>query len=553
MALDTSLISYYKFDESSGNASDSFGSNTLTNTGTATYASAVINNGLTVNGSSQYLQASSKLLTTTSYTVSVWLKNGNASQATDVTVFSNQTDAGNHGIMMSVNSTGNSYLIRCGNGAGNWQASSTFAISTSAFEHYALVVSGTSRTLYRNGISIISDTLGANTSFGSASNFTVGINPPATAGRYWNGRYDEMGLWSRALSADEILQIANSGRGNSYPFTATPSLYGAVAFYNLDDSSGNAVDSTGNGYTLTNNNTITYTTGLINNCATLGTGNTNKYFSATLVDPDSYNSGFSISFWLYFNTVPSGSDYDIFEFQDTSNSGIFMRVNSSTSTTFRFGTGNGADQGNTSYTSSWSGSTWYHIVMVHNATSNTYYVNGSQVAQKTTGTITLGGNQSTLNIGRNTANVNYSNARYDMFGVWAKELSSTEVTTLYKTGTGLQYPFIIALTFAISETLALTESISNLRTRLFSTSETITLTETISILKGIAFSIAEALGLIETFTSTRTRLFTVAESMGLVELAVSFRLKWNAITKSATATMSNVSKSVSNWINTTKN
>lgn len=356
-----------------------------------------------------------------------------------------------------------------------------------------------------------------------------------------------------------------------------------IAFWNFDESSGNAVDATGNGYTLTNNNTITYTTGKINNCATLGTGNTNKYFSATVVDPDSYNSGFSISFWLYFNTVPSGSDNDIFEFQDTSNSGIFMRVNSSTSTEFRFGTGNAGDRGQTSYTSSWSSGTWYHIAMVHNATSNTYYVNGSQVAQKTTGTITLGGNQSTLNIGRNTANVNYSNVRYDMFGVFGYELSSAQVTELYNAGTGIQFPFPVAYTLAFALgtyaytgfDIAFTKALNMLFALgtytytgfdiLFSLGKGIIFETGSYIYTGFDIGLTKALTMVYALgTYTYTGFdFVLTKGMSIVISTGSYiytgynilmrKIGWDKATKSNTSTYTNATKSnTSSWINQTK-
>ncbi len=52
-----------------------------------------------------------------------------------------------------------------------------------------------------------------------------------------------------------------------------------TASYRFDDASGNSVDSSGNGNTLTNNNSITFVAGLINNGADFGTANSNKYFS----------------------------------------------------------------------------------------------------------------------------------------------------------------------------------------------------------------------------------------------------------------------------------
>src|SRR5262249_12496362 len=48
-ALASGIVSYWKFDESSGVASDTAGSNSLTNNNTAPYSSAVINNGATLD------------------------------------------------------------------------------------------------------------------------------------------------------------------------------------------------------------------------------------------------------------------------------------------------------------------------------------------------------------------------------------------------------------------------------------------------------------------------------------------------------------------------
>ena len=212
------------------------------------------------------------------------------------------------------------------------------------------------------------------------------------------------------------------------------------AYWKFDESSGNASDATGNGYTLTNNNTVGFAAGKIGNCADFGTTNTTKYFSNTNVkNPSTYNTGLSFSFWVYFNTIPS-SDFDVFTTQDTSWSGCFIRVHSAVSTDFRFGNGITSDGGTTNVTTSFSSGTWYHIVMTHSATANTYYINGSQVAQRTSN-VTLSGGGTGLSIGTNYALVNYASTRHDETGVWTRELSSAEVTQLYNGGNGLAYPF----------------------------------------------------------------------------------------------------------------
>ena len=51
MSIYTNLVSYWSFDESSGNASDTVSGNTLTNNNTVTYSSAKIRNGITTASS----------------------------------------------------------------------------------------------------------------------------------------------------------------------------------------------------------------------------------------------------------------------------------------------------------------------------------------------------------------------------------------------------------------------------------------------------------------------------------------------------------------------
>ena len=75
------------------------------------------------------------------------------------------------------------------------------------------------------------------------------------------------------------------------------------AYYKLDESSGNAADATGNGYTLTNNGTTTYTTGKINNGGDFGASNSTKSFSIDSATPlglttTDISTAFSVACWM---------------------------------------------------------------------------------------------------------------------------------------------------------------------------------------------------------------------------------------------------------------
>jgi hypothetical protein len=96
---------------------------------------------------------------------------------------------------------------------------------------------------------------------------------------------------------------------------------------------------------------------------------------------------------------------------------------------------------------SWTPSTatWYHISVVYNAAAGTalFYVNGSQQGTTQTGmetSIFNGGDA--LWIGRGEGK--YLDGVMDELGIWSRALTSTEVTSLYNGGSGLQYPFAAA-------------------------------------------------------------------------------------------------------------
>ncbi len=74
-----------------------------------------------------------------------------------------------------------------------------------------------------------------------------------------------------------------------------------VAYWKLDEASGNAADATGNGFTLTNTNTVGFAAALINNGADYGTANTNKYLRLSN-DLGITGGDITISTWVKMRT-----------------------------------------------------------------------------------------------------------------------------------------------------------------------------------------------------------------------------------------------------------
>lgn len=85
-----------------------------------------------------------------------------------------------------------------------------------------------------------------------------------------------------------------------------------------------------------------------------------------------------------------------------------------------------------------SASTWQHIVVTYTSGTNTLlvYYNGSAVG-------TTNSNNTSGITGRSFGNGagNYYKGILDEVGIWSRALDSSEVSTLYNSGSGLTYPF----------------------------------------------------------------------------------------------------------------
>ena len=117
------------------------------------------------------------------------------------------------------------YLIQQGGGQlGPVREGAGSPIPLGSWQHVALVCDGRNMRLYRNGVPV-----GAPLAY----NGTIQTNPVnqylsigakrngATVDSYWQGRMDDLGLWTRGLTADEIFSIYKTGT-NGQPLTVAP-------------------------------------------------------------------------------------------------------------------------------------------------------------------------------------------------------------------------------------------------------------------------------------------------------------------------------------------
>jgi hypothetical protein len=218
MALDTDLISYWKLDESSGDASDSVGSNTLTNDN-VTYATGKINNGADLEASSTALftTTTTPVTGTGDKTVSVWC-NAESFNAFGNVAVSIGGQSTNNQLGIGFQQNGKPYANLYGGGG---QIVSATALSTSTWYHLCAVYKTSGIILYVDGTAIATGASNSMNISGTNGNIFGNYTDYDTNWGF-DGMIDEVGIWSRALSSTEVTSLYNSGNGFQYPFAVGP-------------------------------------------------------------------------------------------------------------------------------------------------------------------------------------------------------------------------------------------------------------------------------------------------------------------------------------------
>jgi DUF1680 family protein len=211
-------VVWYKFDETSGTAaSDSSGSGKNATLTGATWAAGKINNAVSLNGSSQYVSMPAGFISTLNdLTIATWVK------LNAVTTWTRIFDIGSSTTVNMFLTPSSGSAIRFAittNGSGSEQRiNGTAALPSGSWQHVAVTLTGSTGTLYVNGVQV-----GTNTamtlkpsSLGSTTKNYIGRSQYSDP--YLNGLVDDFRIYDRALSVSEIQALA----GSSTPAPSTP-------------------------------------------------------------------------------------------------------------------------------------------------------------------------------------------------------------------------------------------------------------------------------------------------------------------------------------------
>ncbi|TXH08286.1 MAG: LamG domain-containing protein [Candidatus Moraniibacteriota bacterium] len=250
--LDSGLAGYWKLDEGSGTSAADASGNGRTGTlnNGVTWTTGRIGGAVDLDGANDYISVTSPPTLGTSYTIAYWAKL-DVVASTGVIVGYRSTTAGTP-VYFQINAdTSSTFVVRSSSGSGEGISTYTNGLSTTGvWYHVTGVRRGNTIQVYINGnpgTADLTSTFGAiaaNSLLIGATN--VGSSSPSF---FFNGQIDEVRLYDRALSEDEITQLYHL----STPTGIDAGLKGYWTFNGADISGTSAYDRSGSG----NNGTLT--------------------------------------------------------------------------------------------------------------------------------------------------------------------------------------------------------------------------------------------------------------------------------------------------------
>lgn len=244
MSLLNGLVSYWKFDEVSGNAIDSVGSNDLVPFNGVTYVAGKQGNAAHFKSSlSQYLAITNLAqngLSPQVFSVSAWFKFDTLTSYQTIFAKSYKTTSISPGFSYGVYAdfTNNTITINVGYSTTTWLFNAIpFAFVAGVYYHLVFHLDGSFVYLYINN-SLIAKVVQAHPVLYSDGDFWIGDDITVDP---FNGSIDEVGFWSRILSASEVSELYYKGYCLPFPFLISSTAPVTLATVNSAQANGSVL------------------------------------------------------------------------------------------------------------------------------------------------------------------------------------------------------------------------------------------------------------------------------------------------------------------------
>ena len=281
--------------------------------------------------------------------------------------------------------------------------------------------------IYINGVLATSHTYSSASLWSNAGHCRIGDD---SMGRYTDGMIDEVAIWNRALTSNEILQHYNNGNG----IEITPDS-STIGLWHFDDGTGTtALDSSGNnndGTLSPNLSGPTWTTGQVGSALDFDGVDDHVHI------PD---SGFTIAIELWFYPTEYPTDYDCLIWIETQSGGYHRGI---------WGAGNGRlyFQPGGSYGTAWVSDIEYSLNQWTYVATNIYqqgsniiqevYINGALTTTHTYPSATMWSNAGYYRIGGDNIGRNFK-GMIDEVAVCNRAFTVEEIQQHYNNGNGIE-------------------------------------------------------------------------------------------------------------------
>lgn len=219
----TDLISVWELDETSGIiAEDSYGTNDGDTSGATVNQAGLINKCYDFDGSNDIITLPAALKLTGIFSISMWINPDNWTDNNYPSIFGGIIFGGTTskgGIAIGVLKSSTTMYVQIYKDTANYSVSKA-APSTGSWAHIVAIYDNSKLKLYINNGTPAETTVGSITIDWSgldARNPMIGAaEQPAASNKCFNGKIDQVAIWSKALTTDEISTLYNSGNGLAY-------------------------------------------------------------------------------------------------------------------------------------------------------------------------------------------------------------------------------------------------------------------------------------------------------------------------------------------------
>lgn len=425
VALQTGLSGHWRLD---GSSNDAAGNNPiLSQNGDFTWVAGVSGQAVDFDGN-DYLRTDQNVEMGKSYSIAAWVyprdtSGNNYVAAKGADGESSATD------LKSLRIENGKFSMKYEYNVGtDFNGDSDFTVPLNVWTHFVVTrdeLSGDAQ-MYANG-NLVQVFTGTSTPSVNTAVFNIGRWDNNAS--YLDGQIDDVRIYTRAISADEVSQVYK--RGNPTVSTLTLSD-GLSAYWQFE---GDGTDSSGNGHDMTVNGDASFVTGILGQAVSLdGAGDYLRTTTDVLMGTE-----FTMAAWI--QPAAYGSSQQIFSKGSTGEtaSGNAKQIrlsNGEFSLLYEYGSGT-----NYEIESGWNApiSEWHHVAGIRDANGATYiYVDGILYASEYN-TTAPNINSPVSNIGQREGGTEFYNGLIDEVRVYSRALSQGEVGQLMATGENIRF------------------------------------------------------------------------------------------------------------------